>query len=80
MIHFCKTKVPNAILESLEPIKNDDEEVRNFGITYGKQMCENLIAHGYRFLHFYTMNLERSVIEIIKALNILDTQRPLPFK
>ncbi len=72
--------VPKQILEALEPIKADDEEVRKYGIQYGVQMCKDLIAHGFRFLHFYTMNLERSVIDMIKGLSILDSQRDLPFK
>jgi len=29
------------------------------------QMCEDLIEGGCKFLHFYTMNLEASVIKII---------------
>jgi methylenetetrahydrofolate reductase (NADPH) len=36
--------------------------------------------NGYRFLHMYTMNLEKSIIDIIKGLGILDEQKPLPFK
>jgi len=32
MIEFCKTKIPADVIESIEPIKNDDEEVRKFGI------------------------------------------------
>lgn len=37
MIEFCKTKVSNEMLEAIEPLKNDDEEVRKFGIKYGIQ-------------------------------------------
>lgn len=72
--------MPPEILESLEPIKTDDEEVRKYGIEFGVSQCRDFIEKGYRFLHFYTMNLERSVIEIIKGLGILDSQRHLPFK
>ncbi len=79
-VDFCKTEVPNQINEALEPIKADDEEVRKYGIKFGADQCKDLMEHGFRFLHFYTMNLERSVIEIIKELGILDTQRGLPFK
>lgn len=68
------------MLQALEPFKNDDEEVRKFGIEYAIKQCQELIDHGYRFLHFYTMNLERSVIDIIKGLGIIDTQKQLPFK
>ncbi len=72
-IKFSKTVVPNKILEALEPMKNDDEEVRKYGIEFGIEQCRDFIDHGFRFLHFYTMNLERSVIEIVKGLGILDT-------
>jgi methylenetetrahydrofolate reductase (NADPH) len=80
MIGFCKARVPEHILSALEPLKNDDEEVRKFGIEFGIKQCHDFIDHGFRFLHFYTMNLERSVIEIIKGLGVIDTQRDLPFK
>lgn len=73
MLQFCKTAVPQRVLDGLEPLKADDEEVRSFGIQFGVEQCLDFIAHGFRFLHFYTMNLERSVIEIIKGLGILDT-------
>lgn len=72
--------VPQEIYDALEPIKADDEEVRKYGIEYGVKQCRDFMEHGFRFLHFYTMNLERSVIEIIKGLGILDAQRDLPFK
>ena len=80
MIEFCKTKVPSAIYEGMEPIKTDDELVRKFGIDFGTKMCQELMDNGIRFLHFYTMNLERSVIDIIKGLGVIDTQKTLPFK
>ena len=35
---------------------------------------------GVRFLHYYTMNLETAVIKVIKGLNILNTQKTLPYK
>ena len=76
MINFSKTIVPKKILQAPEPLKADDEEVRR----YRTEQSKDFIKHGFRFIHFYTMKLERSVIEIIKGLGILDTQRDLPFK
>jgi methylenetetrahydrofolate reductase (NADPH) len=35
---------------------------------------------GCRFLHYYTMNLETAVILVLKGLNIINTQKGLPFK
>lgn len=79
-INFSKTKVPKLIYDSLEPIKNDDEEVRKYGVQFGIEQCKDFIQHGIRFLHFYTMNLETAVINIIKGLGILDKQKTLPFR
>ena len=31
MTEFCKTKVPEEIFEQLEPIKDNDQEVKDFG-------------------------------------------------
>jgi len=80
MVKFCKTVIPPFIYESLEPIKHDDAKVREFGINFGVKQCQELVDNGCRFIHFYTMNLERSVIEIVKNLGILNTEKPLPFK
>ena len=80
MIEFSKTKVPDFVKDALEPIKGDDEEVRKYGVQYGVQMCKELIDNGARFLHFYTMNLESAVINIIKGLGILDNTKELPFR
>lgn len=37
------------------------------------------MAGGCRFLHYYTMNLEASVVKIIKGLGILNKSRSLPY-
>mmetsp|Transcript_16525 Transcript_16525/g.28077 ORF Transcript_16525/g.28077 Transcript_16525/m.28077 type:complete len:117 (-) Transcript_16525:948-1298(-) len=78
-ISFCKSNVPDVITKGLEPIKNDDEKVRKFGIDFGAQQCQELMDGGCRFLHFYTMNLEAAVIGVIKKLGILNTKKQLPF-
>lgn len=40
MIKFTKTKVPQFIYDMLEPIKNDDEKVRDFGIKFGIEQTQ----------------------------------------
>ena len=65
--------MPQSLLDTLEPIKTDDEEVRKYGVQMLVKQCQELIENGFRFIHFYTMNLESSVINIIKGLQILDT-------
>lgn len=34
-IDFCKTNVPKFLSDAIEPLKGDDEKVRNFGVEFG---------------------------------------------
>jgi methylenetetrahydrofolate reductase (NADPH) len=80
MLSFTKTKVPQKLLDTIETIKDDEEKVRAYGVEFGIEQTKDLIANGCRFIHYYTMNLETSVIKIIQGCGILDKSRELPFK
>jgi len=38
-VAFCKTNVPEFLSQSIEPIKSDDEKVREFGVEFGIKQC-----------------------------------------
>lgn len=70
MTTLCKTFVPQHIHDALEPIQNDDAAVKE------------LLAAGTPGLHFYTLNLEKSVIQILDGLSMVSSQvsRTLPWR
>lgn len=76
MTTFCKTFVPREITDALEPIKDDDEQVKAFGVELGARMCRQLLSAGFYGLHFYTLNLERSVTLILESLGFVLTVSP----
>lgn len=83
MTQLCKTTVPKEIEEELSQIKTDDEEeVKKYGIKLAIRMSQKLLDNGVKGLHFYTLNLEKTVIEIIKGLGIgpKNISRTLPWK
>ncbi len=80
MMEFCKAKTSTWITDGLEKTKGNDEQGRKYGVEVGVKMCQQMMDKGIRFIHFYTMNLEKSCAEIIKGLDILDTTRMLPWK
>lgn len=82
MTSFCKTAVPQEIIEALEPIKGDDARVKAYGIDLGSKMCQKLLDNGVPGLHFYTLNLERSVTRILEQLAFVTTRKSgaLPWK
>uniref|UniRef100_A0A0G4FJW1 methylenetetrahydrofolate reductase (NADH) n=1 Tax=Chromera velia CCMP2878 TaxID=1169474 RepID=A0A0G4FJW1_9ALVE len=84
MTTLCKTKVPPAVLEDLETIKDDDGAVKDFGVKLCIQMCKRLMKEGVcPGLHFYTLNLEVSVMRIVDGLELVAdhvSSRALPWK
>jgi len=43
-------------------------------------MSERMVEKGTKFLHYYTMNLEKPIIDILVALKFLDESKVLPLK
>eukprot|EP00002_Diphylleia_rotans_P034882 TRINITY_DN753_c0_g1_i5.p1 TRINITY_DN753_c0_g1~~TRINITY_DN753_c0_g1_i5.p1 ORF type:complete len:471 (+),score=95.75 TRINITY_DN753_c0_g1_i5:77-1489(+) len=83
MTDFCKTDIPQKIKDELEPIKDDEEAVKEYGIKLCIQMCKELIAFGVPGLHFYTLNLEKSVVSVLEGLGLIsqeEVRRDLPWR
>ncbi|XP_021752218.1 methylenetetrahydrofolate reductase 2-like [Chenopodium quinoa] len=83
MTGFCKTKIPQEITDALEPIKDNDEAVKAYGIHLGTEMCKKILASGIKQLHLYTLNMDKSALGILLNLGLVEEskiQRPLPWK
>ena len=63
-------QVPAEIMAALEPIKDNEEAVRAYGIHLGTEMCKKILAHDIRTLHLYSLNLEKSVLGILQVYYI----------
>lgn len=51
--HWTKCNIPNEWTKALEPVKNDDMEVREVGCKLVGEMCRKLLANGINHLHLY---------------------------
>lgn len=58
-------QIPQEIMDALEPIKDNDEAVRAYGIHLGTEMCKKILASGIKQLHLYTLNMEKSALGIL---------------
>lgn len=57
---ICKILLFPTCLSLLFSVTQDDEAaIKDVGLTYGEQMCRQLMALGAPGLHFYTLNLEK---------------------
>lgn len=67
--------IPKHFTDILEPIKDDDELVRDKGTDLIVEMCQKLLDSGYiNHLHLYTMNLEKTPLIILEQLGLLPTE------
>lgn len=79
------TSIPQALLDQLEPYKNNDEKVREIGTKLVGDMCRRILDAdlGIKGLHFYTMNLEkgtRMLLEELKLVPRVEVVKPLPWR
>ncbi|KAF9973915.1 hypothetical protein BGZ73_002814 [Actinomortierella ambigua] len=82
MTSLCKTYVPQHIRDALEPIKEDDQAVKDYGVKLAIDMCREMHEAGTRGFHFYTLNLEKSTRLILEGLAFVAPKqavRPLPW-
>ncbi|KAK6177251.1 hypothetical protein SNE40_015386 [Patella caerulea] len=83
IVKLSKLEVPQEIIDAINPIKENDAAIRNFGIDLCVDMCKPLLKSGeVSGLHFYTLNREVATIEVLKRLGMWneEIQRPLPWK
>jgi methylenetetrahydrofolate reductase (NADPH) len=70
----CNAAIPQAILDRIEPVMDMPEEVRKLGVEFAIRQVRDLMNHGVKYIHFYTMNRADSVIEILNATGMARRQ------
>ncbi|XP_066915581.1 methylenetetrahydrofolate reductase (NADPH)-like [Clytia hemisphaerica] len=84
LVKLSKLEVPQEIMDVLEPMKNDDEAIRKYGVKQATEMCRELLqSDDVPGLHFYTLNREVATIEILRNVGLwkkYQIHRPLPWK
>lgn len=71
LVKLSKLEVPEEITSILEPIKDNDAAIRNYGIQLAVEMCRVLLSSGkVPGLHFYTLNREVATMEVLRQLGL----------
>lgn len=63
-------RYPAKLLRALNRAGSDAESVRNVGIHYATEQCADLLDHGVKGIHFYTLNQSTATREIYRNLGI----------
>ncbi len=67
---LCGAQLPAKLLSRLDPLGDNDEAAKEFGIDYATEQCQELIRAGVPGIHFYTLNKAYSTSRIVKNLNL----------
>lgn len=70
IIQLCKIGVPESMIQQMDEIKGDEEKIKEYGIKMTIDIVKGLMEKGVKGFHFYTMNLEKSVTEVIERMNM----------
>ena len=83
IVRLSKLQVPEEIQRVVQPLKGNDDAIRNYGVYQATSMIKDLFASGYGVgVHLYTLNREVASVSILKRLGLwkTDPSKPLPFK
>lgn len=71
LVKLSKLEVPQQIKDKIEPIKDNDAAICNYGIDQAVSLCQKLLASGLvPGLHFYTLNRTMAAMEVLKRLGM----------
>jgi len=62
-----RSSIPEELASELRKCK-DDNEAKEIGVEWGIKQCKELIAHGVKSLHFYSLMASESVGRIAKEI------------
>lgn len=68
---MCGATIPEDLVKKLEKVEDKPEEVEKIGIEFATKQCEDLLKHGVKGLHFYTLNKSKATIEIYNNIKHL---------
>jgi methylenetetrahydrofolate reductase (NADPH) len=65
---MCGARIPDSLLQKLEPVADDADAVVELGVRHATEQCRELLARGVPGVHFYTLNRSKATVEILRRL------------
>lgn len=66
----CGATLPDRIIQQFERVGSTAEEVKKLGIEIATEQCADLLQHGVRYFHFYTLNQSGAVLQVVTDLGL----------
>lgn len=66
----CGATLPDKIIKQFEKAGPTAEEAKKVGVEVATEQCADLMEHGVRYFHFYTLNQSDAVLQIVSNLGL----------
>lgn len=67
---LCSCTLPKNLMKKLKANENDNNAMKEIGLDFAIEQCQDLLANGVKGLHFYTLNKASSTMHILGKLSI----------
>merc|ERR1711988_1517669 len=74
MVPMCKTRAQH-MLEEAEKANTSEEAFKEWAIKFGTDLCQKCLDGGASGLHFYTLNLEKVTLGMLKGLGMITAEQ-----
>lgn len=64
----CGATLPDKIIQQFEKAGHAAEEAKKVGVEIATEQCADLLEHGLRYFHFYTLNQSDAVLQVVGNL------------
>jgi methylenetetrahydrofolate reductase (NADPH) len=66
----CGATLPDKVIQQFERAGSTAEKAQKVGIEVATKQCADLLEHGVRYFHFYTLNQSDAVFQIVNDLGL----------
>lgn len=66
------TNFPAKLQRRIRRYQDDDDAIRQVGVQWATEQCNELLDHGVAGIHFYTLNRSDATLEIFRGLGARD--------
>ena len=66
----CGATLPEHVIQRFEKVGSVAGEAKKVGVEVATEQCADLVEHGVRYFHFYTLNQSDAVLQIVSNLNL----------
>ena len=67
---MCSATLPEHVIQRFEKAGSVAGDTKKIGVEVATEQCADLLEHGIRYFHFYTLNRSDAVLQVVNNLGL----------